>query len=331
MQIKKRIDNLWNFFGAIFSATVTPVTDALCDLGSSTLRFRNAYFSGTIYGNIQPTGLASNALVQTNGSGELTASNTVNQQIVCSANINLLNGTPGLNLQPNGTGFFLSLIGATIATANRVITLPDPGQNGNVIYDVLAQTISGLKTFSNGLISFSVTVPSGTPLVLAATGLSSPNNRVTLYENGSLLFATQQTSNEFSWFVSNLVIGSGGSNYCTTNGVLNAINGLVKGTSAIAGTLTLTGSYCGRVLKVSTASSAYIITLPNVSIAIAGYEYYFSIVSTTATGNVTIATNTINGLQGISFVSGSAPSFKYSNQQVAFTQSTLTVGDRALF
>ncbi len=65
--------------------------------------------------------------------------------------------------------------------------------------------------------------------------------------------------------------------------------------------------------------------------AIAGYEYAFSFVNTGATGNVTIIPNTINGLNGISFISGSSTSFQYSMQQVAFTQSTLTVGDRAFF
>ncbi len=45
---------------------------------------------------------------------------------------------------------------------------------------------------------------------------------------------------------------------------------------------------------------------------------------------MTIATNTINGLNGFS-IQESSTAAQYAQQQVAFTQSSLTVGDKALF
>ncbi len=238
--VSKNIQNQ----NTVVDGNIVPEVDDAYDIGSEQYRFRNAYLASAVDFNAGESGTSMTLKAATPvlpvqvmmpDPGIYNANliydvvdQTITAQKTFTSNINMTNRTPGLNLQPNATGFFLSLVGSPIAIANRVIALPNPGQNGNVLYDVSAQTIPGQKTFTNGLTSPTVTCPSGEGLILAAPGVVSPNSGMIISENGNVLFETQQTANGYCWFVSNLVIGSSGSNYCTMNGVLNALNGLIN-------------------------------------------------------------------------------------------------------
>jgi hypothetical protein len=82
--------------------------------------------------------------------------------------------------------FSLTLNATTPATASWTVTLPDPGANANVIYDVSAQTLTGAKTFNalltaNGGISAASLSVSGliTANTLNASGLINANGGLT--------------------------------------------------------------------------------------------------------------------------------------------------------
>ncbi len=211
--MSKNVQNQNLLNSPIIDGNIIPDVDNAYDVGASAERFRNAYFAGTIYGNITPTGLTSNAIVQTNGSGQLTASNTIpetlsftntskyehyydtsgvlafsvypsnggtslgwldekNSKLLLQLNPNVgvvtpyvstsglgtssniqinTTGTPGLNLQPGGTGNGLSLVVSGNPGQASLVHLPDPGTTSaaNIIYDVSSQTLSGAKTFTN--------------------------------------------------------------------------------------------------------------------------------------------------------------------------------------
>lgn len=106
--------------------------------------------------------LTASSLVATDASKNLTSSVsglsptftfvTSTTGIQSNDNINILTPfTPGIKFQAGGTGNYISLIAnGNPATTNRLVKMQDPGADANLIYDVSAQTISGVKTFSGG-------------------------------------------------------------------------------------------------------------------------------------------------------------------------------------
>lgn len=81
-----------------------------------------------------------------------------------SSAVTLTPATNQIVIQPSGAGTTLTL-NATNPAVSRVVTFPDPGAAATVIYDVSAQTLSGVKTFSNtvifnGLVQGSSATPS---------------------------------------------------------------------------------------------------------------------------------------------------------------------------
>jgi len=69
-------------------------------------------------------------------------------------------------------------------TSSRTITFQDPGAAAIAIYDVLAQTISGVKTFSNGLLTNLIN--------------TNGNNDMTIQRNGTTLITLQSGVIAFS-------------------------------------------------------------------------------------------------------------------------------------
>ena len=123
-----------------------------------------------------------------------------------------------LKFQPGAVGRTLT-INVIQPSVDSIVTLPDPGTNASVIYDVSAQTISGVKTFSAAIVgSVSGTATNITGVVAVANGGTNSstvlnNNRIIVSSGGSIVEAVAATNGQ-------LLIGSAG-----TAPVISSISG----------------------------------------------------------------------------------------------------------
>src|SRR5437868_5196682 len=62
--------------------------------------------------------------------------------------ITLIGANNQIGFQPSNAGTVLFLSATNPAGSSRTVTFPDPGANVNVVYDSVASTISGAKTFT---------------------------------------------------------------------------------------------------------------------------------------------------------------------------------------
>lgn len=113
--------------------------------------------------------------------GGVTVTNTPSTVTVTGSNNQII-------FYPGGTGTQLILTATNPATATRTITFPDPGASASIIYDVLAQTISGVKTFSSRIVG------SIDSTGASVYNLHSVTDAITAFATGGQASATQLTT-----------------------------------------------------------------------------------------------------------------------------------------
>jgi hypothetical protein len=147
--------------------TSTTLTDGQLLIGST----GNVPTAATLIGT-------ANEITVTNGGGTITLSTP---QVIGTtgtptfSKITLSNTTNQIVLGTTNT----TTLSATAPSTSRTITFPDPGATGNVIYDVLAQTISAQKTFTlnpimNGLSATSLVATDGSKVLTNTTSGITP-------------------------------------------------------------------------------------------------------------------------------------------------------------
>lgn len=89
--------------------------------------------------------------------------------------------------RPGDAGNSLILTTSTPATADRTVNLPDPGAAADIIYNVSAQTISGIKTFSSAPVINQINTTAAADLVLNPSGSNINCSSKTLINCDSLV------------------------------------------------------------------------------------------------------------------------------------------------
>ena len=135
------------------------------------------------------TGTA-NQIIVTGGEGSITLSTPQGIAITDSPTFNAATLTAATNQIVLGSTPGIILSAPAPATATRTVTFPDPGAAAQVLYNVAAQTISGVKTFSAGVVVSATSAqlvlsgPTRT-LTLSAVSPASSSRTVTLQDPGT--------------------------------------------------------------------------------------------------------------------------------------------------
>lgn len=336
---RKRVFNQDQLVSPITSGVIQPANDATDDLGTSTKRYRNAYFSGTVTsdgqavtGNIIPA--ADNTYTLGSSSDGWATAYTHKVTFNGTHTTSLANATP---------------------SQNTTISFPDPGATtANVVLDTGNSTINGNKTLSgqtnlNTATFSNSSQTSNTNGVVIKTNTSTPWDALYIQENtngtskragiafGSNWEMLQDSANSGTknWALINDNTGNHSidinpSNDTVTMAGQAIVKSLLTGVTQINGAVILDATTSGQIFQVGTSGANYTITLPTVSSAYAGVIYTFCVVYVASGGNITIYTPTLNGLNGFAFNSGGL-AVEYGKNQVQLSATTLAIGDRGIF
>ncbi len=246
---KRRFDGIDIAESLITISDVLPATDASDSLGSSTKRYKNATFSGTVTAATSSvTGLTASAIVQTTAGSVLTASNTLTQNLTVSGT----NGYSGVSSFTNSTNATsistgaVKLSGGLSLAANKdayfggVIDVTNPNSNFrtgsgsttalNIVEGTGTSKRAGINlgsawqfvqdTATNGTKDFAIyDITNGRSLLasdtsdnITASGIMKVGAFVA-QNNGMLKLATSSTGNTDTWWIG----FDAGTNYADSN------------------------------------------------------------------------------------------------------------------
>lgn len=250
---KPRADGLAILSSPTTEGTVKPLTDATDDIGMSTKRYRNGYFSGTI----QQSNLPANSLVQTDGSSNLVGSNTISQTVNMSSlsPTNLLQTGATKNVVSSNTVTQnLNLSGANnIGSGSQAPSAPSAviTNTGSLGAYNLTGTYSWQCTF---LTSAGETTPSAASGSLSTIGSTSMQCTVTLPSPGTSVtgFNIYRTkSGGSTYYLLTTIVGT-----TTTTYLDNVPDSLLGGTTPSSNTSLNTQTVLGTLqLKQASPSS----------------------------------------------------------------------------
>jgi len=217
-------------------------------------------------------------------------SNTISGSQTFSSAINLTAASNQVVVQPGGSGTTDTLNFVQPASSSRVITFPDPLANANVIYDVLAQTLSGAKTFSSTV----VLTPSSNQISIVPGGGLNPQFNITASApaaNRNITIADPLGNDTLAYLAATQSLSNK-----TVTGPMNVIH--------VTATVAVTAAQSGSTIFIDSSAAAVSITLPTIA---AGLKYKFIVTSSSLASAVTIVAPSAN--QAGLVIAGDATAF----------------------